>query len=183
MLTWFFGRRIVLLWHFPPVATNGTPSSKPPEKEHQEASGLLANNKTRGSRDIPYETRWEWNHTFYTRFTGTVTVNEAIAATNAFYDDPSSDMVSRVFWDFSAIDDFLINADEVEEIAASDHAASLYLPQQRAAFIIRHPGLIGLAEQYIAHMRELGSRWENRIFASVEEARQWLNAPREALNL
>lgn len=127
---------------------------------------------------MPYRTEWESPTSAYTRFTGKVTYAETVEATEAFYNDPRSDEVDRVYWDFSDIDGFAVSADSVQEMAGSDTAASRYLGPMKAAFVIRDRDLIALAEQYIALMRELGSPWQNRIFQSLDEARRWAEPAR-----
>ncbi len=122
---------------------------------------------------MPYSTTWESPASVCVHFTGLVTYPEAVHAINALYDDPRCDHVERAIWDFSGIDGFSVDGEEVEEIAYTDLAASDYVRHMRAAFVIRDPALLVLAEQYVAHMARLGSPWENRIFSSLVEARRW----------
>ncbi len=127
---------------------------------------------------MPYRVIWESPKSVWTKFSGLVTYGEALRATNALYDDPRSDDVVQAYWDFSDIDGFAVAEEEVEEMAYIDDVASRHMRPLKAAFVMRDPALIELAEQYIAHMRTLGSPWFNRIFASMDEARQWAGAAR-----
>lgn len=122
---------------------------------------------------MPYRVIWESNHAVWTKFSGVVTYAEALGATNAFYGDPRCDTAQCAFWDFTDIDGFVVDGSEVEEMAFVDHVASLYMRPLKSAFVLRDPALLELAEQYVAQMRELGSPWQNRIFGTMDEARQW----------
>ncbi len=122
---------------------------------------------------MPYRIVWETPQSIWTQFSGTVTFAETVAATNALYADPRSDEVLHAYWDFSGIDGFAVATGDVELMASTDEVASRYLGRMKAAFIVRDPELAVLTQRYIALMQEFGSRWENRIFASMEEARTW----------
>jgi hypothetical protein len=117
---------------------------------------------------------WESHSSVWVAFNGTATFGEATAATNAVYNDPRSDDLEFALWDFAAIDDFAVTERDVEEMAASDYAAGLYMKPLKAAFVIADPGLKDLGDQYISHMRKLGSPWQNRLFASLDDARKWI---------
>jgi len=123
---------------------------------------------------MAYKIIWESPSSIWVRFSGTVTFNETVNATNAVYADFRSDQIKSALWDFSAIDDFSVAEREVEEMAATDHAASLYMKPMRAAFILTDPRLKSLGEQYIAFMLEMGSPWQNRLFENLTDARKWV---------
>ena len=127
---------------------------------------------------MPHRIIWESKQSVWTKFSGIVTYVETLNATNALYNNPRCDDVLHAYWDFTEIDGFVVDESEVEEMAFVDNAASLYLRPMKAAFILSDPDLVALAEQYIAQMRDLGSPWENRIFPSMEDARDWMASTR-----
>ncbi|MBK7660365.1 MAG: hypothetical protein IPJ28_15100 [Betaproteobacteria bacterium] len=106
----------------------------------------------------------------WTKFSGIVTYGEVLDTTNTLYGNPRCDDVVHAYWDFSEIDGFVVDENEVEEMAYVDHAASLYLRPMKAAFILKRPGPAGTGPQYIAHMQSLGSTWQNRIFPTMERS-------------
>jgi hypothetical protein len=128
------------------------------------------------SHDMSFRFCWESNRSVYVQFSGDISEGDLTSATDTLYHDPRSDLVREVIWDFSGIDNFEISPTQVEVIAASDTAASSYMRSMKAAFVICHPELIELAKNYIATMERLGSPWQNRLFASEEDARRWLSA-------
>ncbi len=123
---------------------------------------------------MAYKINWESQNAVWVVFNGTVTFGEANAATNAVYSDPRSDDLQFALWDFAAIDDFAVTEREVEDMAASDYVAGLYMKPMKAAFIIADPRLKELGDQYISHLREFGSRWQNGLFDSLDDARKWI---------
>jgi len=127
---------------------------------------------------MPHRVIWESRVSVWTKFSGIVTYGEVLDTTHTLYANPRSDDVVHAYWDFSEIDGFVVDKSEVEEMAYVDHAASLYLRPMKAAFILSDPELLVLAEQYIAHMQALGSTWQNRIFPTMEEARDWMASAR-----
>ena len=127
---------------------------------------------------MPHRVIWESKQSVWTKFSGIVTYVETLNATNALYNNPRCDDVLHAYWDFTEIDGFVVDESEVEEMASVDNAASLYLRPMKVAFILSDPDLLVLAHQYIAHMQALGSAWQNRIFSTMEEARDWIASTR-----
>jgi hypothetical protein len=119
---------------------------------------------------------WQSNESVWVQFYETVTFGDALAATNALYSDPRSDSTKYAFWDFSTIDGFIVDSGEVDEMAAMDHAASLYMKPMKAAFIISDPNLMVLGKQYIDVIQSLGTRWQNKLFSNMLDAQQWAYA-------
>jgi hypothetical protein len=122
---------------------------------------------------MPYKASWESTESVRVEFFGELTFNDTLCATEDLYNDPRSDFVRNVFWDFSAITGFVVSEAEVTDMAAMDHAASLYMHPLKAAFIIRDPGLMQLGEQYVAMLSDMGCSWHNKLFTSMHDARQW----------
>lgn len=125
---------------------------------------------------MPYEFNWESSRTVCVRFFGVVTDDDLSAATHDLYNNERSDLVREAYWDFSSIDDFIINPESVEQLAIEDFGASTYMKPMKAAFIIQHSALAELADGYIGTMETLGSPWKNRLFSTMEEARKWMAA-------
>ncbi len=128
---------------------------------------------------MPYHLIWESPDTMRCHFFGSVDVANLNDATNDFYNDSRSDRVTRALWDFSAMTQFAVDREQVSEIAFSDHAASCYMKPMKAAFITANPEFAELARLYIAEMEQLGGDWSNRLFASPDEARDWMASPPE----
>ena len=122
---------------------------------------------------MPYKFNWESPESLRVEFFGVVTFVDAINATEDLYNDYRSDEVRYAFWDFSAIDGYLVSETEVTEMAAMDAAASEYMKPMKAAFIIRDRNLAALGEYYLATLRELGCPWQHELFCSMDDARQW----------
>lgn len=125
---------------------------------------------------MPYKLIWETPATMCCRFSGHVDVDDLGNATNDLYNDPRSDFTTGVLWDFSAMTGFDAGRDNISEIAASDSAASRYMRPMNAAFITEDPAFSELVRHYIAEMEMFESRWTNRLFPSMEEARRWLSS-------
>lgn len=126
---------------------------------------------------MPYRIIWESPNTMRCQFSGDVDAASVNKATNDFYNDERSDHVTQVLWDFSAMKRFTLEKGHVTEIAFTDFAASEYMKPIRAAFITTDPAFSALAKHYIAELEQLGSAWNNRLFASIEDARTWMAAP------
>lgn len=48
------------------------------------------------------------------QFKGSVTFEETVHATDVFYNDARSDNIRNVFWDFSGIEDFIVDENQVQ---------------------------------------------------------------------
>lgn len=59
-------------------------------------------------------------------------------------------------------------------MAYMDDAASRYMQPLKVAFVIGDPRLAILGAQYVELMRNLGSRWENKLFSTLDAARCWM---------
>jgi len=110
------------------------------------------------------------------QFSGHIDVADLNNATNDFYDAPLSDNITNVLWDFSAMTSFDVSPDAAKEIAFTDHVASQYMKPMKAAFITSDAEFSILANQYIDEMKQLKSRWTNRLFSSLAEAQDWLSS-------
>lgn len=128
------------------------------------------------SSHMAYRTIWESPESVRVEFFGTITYADALNATEGLYNDSRSDNVRYAFWDFSAINDFVVSEVEADEMAAMDHVASQYMKPMKAAFIIRDPKLIELAEQYIAALSDMRCQWSSKLFDNMDDARQWANS-------
>lgn len=125
---------------------------------------------------MPYKFNWESGRTIHVLFHGTVTQSDLTNASNDLFNDPRSDSVRQAYWDFTGIEGFTFEWPHVREIAATDSVASTYMGRMKAAFIIQDIELAELARGYIREMENMGSPWKNRLFPSMEEARQWMAA-------
>jgi hypothetical protein len=122
---------------------------------------------------MPYKFNWESEESVCVEFFGEVTFTDTMCATEDLYNDFRADHVRNVFWDFSTIKGFDVSEAEVTDMAAMDHAASLYMHPLKAAFIISDPKLMELAEQYIASLNDMGCSWQNKLFSNMDDARHW----------
>jgi hypothetical protein len=110
------------------------------------------------------------------QFDGHVEAADLNNATNDFYNDHRSDAVTKVLWDFSTMTHFELHKGHVSEIAFCDNAASRCMKPMKAAFITTHEAFSELAKHYIEEMEMLESYWTNRLFSSLEDARNWLSS-------
>lgn len=126
---------------------------------------------------MPYTLSWESPDTMRCRFYGDIDFADLNHATNDFYNDQRSDRVRNALWDFSAMTHFRVNDDQVLEIAATDNMASRYMKPMRAAFITTDAEFAELARHYTDEMERSASAWTNRLFFSLEDAREWIASP------
>lgn len=125
---------------------------------------------------MPYKLTWESRTTMWCRFFGDVDFVELNNASSDFFNDPRSDNITEALWDFSDMARFSVEEEHASEIAACDSAASRYMKPIKAAFITIDAEFAKLAEHYIDEMDKFESRWTNRLFSSLEDARNWLSA-------
>jgi type IV secretory pathway VirD2 relaxase len=125
---------------------------------------------------MPYKLIFESPTTMWCQFSGHVDVTDLNNATNDFYNDYRSDHVTKALWDFMAMTHFDVGKEHTSEIAFSDNAASRYMKPMMAAFIVTDEEFSEIAKHYIEEMEKLESYWTNRLFSSLEDARDWVSA-------
>ena len=124
---------------------------------------------------MPYKLIWQSDSTIWCRFFGQVDFGDVNNATNDFYNDFCSDQVIKALWDFTEMAGITVSERQASEIAATDSAASSYMKSMKAAFITGDPALAILIRQYIDEMERYGSPWSNRLFETIDEARDWID--------
>jgi hypothetical protein len=125
---------------------------------------------------MSYKLVWDTDHILHCHFSGVVDFNQVNDASNAFLADVRSEYASHAVWDFSGMTIFDVRKHQASELAATDCVASLYTKPLKAAFITNDESFAELVKQYIVEMEAYGARWTNKLFASIEEAMEWVVA-------
>ncbi len=119
-----------------------------------------------------YELIWEPRGVLK-RFYGPVTDTDIAGSVARVHGDRRFDTLRYVINDFRDGTGHRVPLDAVEEIAAIDDVASISNPHIRVALVAATPDFIELAKQYAGATLKL---YPTRIFSSLDEARNWLDA-------
>lgn len=127
---------------------------------------------------MPYATTWEDSGVLWT-FHGQVTGDEILRANQEIYRDARFRRMTYQVVDLTAVDRFDVTEDDMAMIAVHDRAAARSLPNVRVAIAAADEIIKDLSAFYDAVM--VGSPWQQRIFDSVREAREWLAQSTETI--
>jgi len=124
---------------------------------------------------MPFSTTWEESGVLWT-FRGNVTGDEILKASREIYADPRFQHLTYQIVDLTGVESFDVTEDDMARIAASDRAAARSTPHVQVAVAAADETIKDLSAFYDAAM--VGSPWNQRIFDSMSEAREWLGQPR-----
>ena len=111
-------------------------------------------------------------------FRGKVTGYEVLQANREIYGDPRFDRLKYQIVDLTAVEFFDVTEDDMAVIAANDRAAARSKPHVRIAVAAEDEIIKDLSAFYDAAM--VGTPWNQRIFDSMSEAREWAMERKEA---
>ena len=120
---------------------------------------------------MPYSTPWEESGVLWT-FRGKVTGEEMLKANQEIYDDPRFQHLTYQIVDLTGVEFFDVTEDDMALIAVNDRVAARSKPGVRVAVAAADELIKDLSAFYDAVM--VGSPWQQRIFDSMNEAREWL---------
>jgi len=123
---------------------------------------------------MPYSSQWEPGGV-YRRYTGVVSGVELIEASLDMYADSRFDDIHYLIADFSQVDGFEITMEEVEKLAHFNTAAAKTNGNVKTALVLTDDHAKGLVSIYDIVAQANNSPWENKVFATVEHARRWLD--------
>lgn len=120
---------------------------------------------------MPYSTTWEPRGVMWT-FWGVVTGEELFRSNGEVYGDPRFDDITYELVDLTGVDRFDVTEEDMLVMAASDRAASRSNANVRIAVAANDPSIRAMSERYSE--AAVRSPWQQRVFTSVEDARNWL---------
>lgn len=89
------------------------------------------------------------------------------------YGDPRFDDLLYQIVDISEVEQFTATSEDVDAAAALDDAATITKPRLVVAVVAVEGEALAVAEFYKFAM--IASRWNVRIFSTIEEATQWVH--------
>ena len=104
-------------------------------------------------------------------YEGQITSMELSAVVRRIQEDERYDTIRYILHDCTACTGATYTPTNLEELAATDHAAAMHNPRVRAAVIATHPEMIAFTRQYLSAGL---NRHEWRIFSTLEQARDWV---------
>jgi hypothetical protein len=119
-----------------------------------------------------YEIQWEAPAGVVKRHFGRVSGKELLEGVLGVEGDPRFDGLLYVINDFLACTAVDVTESELEEIAAIDKAAYALNPRIRIAVVATHPEAMAAGSAYA---KSSLNSYETRLFATMTEARRWLN--------
>lgn len=125
---------------------------------------------------MSYEIIWE-PRGVVKRYFGHVTSADMVQSVTDVEGNPRFDDLRYVINDFLAIDDISSSQKDVDDISVLDKGASFTNPQIRIAVVTTSPDVTALATAYAESSM---NAYPTKIFASLSEARSWLDAPEQA---
>ena len=124
-----------------------------------------------------YEHIWNGNE-FTHRFYGTTSSEEVQLSIIRAQGDARFDAITEVIIDCTACESVTVRLDVVEEVAATDFAASKSNPNIRRAVITDNSEIINAVKSYL----DSGlSPYPMRVFTSVADARKWFASTPKAV--
>ena len=121
---------------------------------------------------MPFKIKWEKQGSV-TTYSGTVNIDEVFEADRYFNNDPRSDDAEYQIIDFSQAKPGIVDESRILHIAAMDYGVSHSIPQLNVAFITEDQYIKRLCNDYINMCKEMGIKWNFRIFSEMKSARRW----------
>lgn len=119
---------------------------------------------------MPHKLIWEPKGVYW-KYYGQVSGKEVIGASTEIYGDPRFDDLKYKLVDFTDVEIFNMNNDEMLQIACQHKAANLSNPNIKNA-LISNEKTKDLSEKFSAFFK--GSTWEVQVFQDINEANEWL---------
>ena len=118
---------------------------------------------------MPYTTKWEDN-IFLATFSGNTNALEFNRCDESLNADENFDTCRYVIFDFSQVEEFNLQIDEINEIAAMDYASSLTNKKLTVLLVIDDEDIETLAGYYKQEISSLP--WEVSVFKTLNEAQK-----------
>lgn len=120
---------------------------------------------------MPYEIIRE-PQGIHKRFWGVVTAGEFLSSVGKFHSDPRFENIRYTINDFAATESFVMGESGILDTAAINIGATFVNPKYRILAVTEDPTIIAMAKKY----DELTGLPPILVFATLAEARQWLQA-------
>lgn len=109
----------------------------------------------------------------YKRFWGVVTPAEFLASVHEFHSDPHFESIRYTINDFLATEHFRMPESAIEDVAAINLGASFVNQKIKIAAVTTDSVIIEMARKFA----EISQSYPTQLFASLDEARNWVQAP------
>ena len=122
---------------------------------------------------MAHQYHWEENGLLRV-YTDKISGDEVFDSNLKLHGDMRFDDIQYVINDFTRVTDFAVSEQDIAKIAIVDNVASKSKPVLKIAIVATLEPLLDWINKYLSGMQ--GSPYECQIFASLDEARQWVNA-------
>jgi len=123
---------------------------------------------------MSYETYWEDEGVRWV-YLGAMTDDDILKSNLELYEDPRFETIRYEIADLRQIDRFEGSSRAVRRLSRMDRDQASRNPNIRVAILADADLMRGIANVYA--LSGADAPWETRVFASEDEAREWLGAP------
>ena len=123
---------------------------------------------------MPYQANWE-ERGVYLRFYGDTTDQEVAGSSRKGQGDPRFEQIRYVILDFRDCSSVQLTKGVLEELAATDMAASRTNPNIKIAVIAKQPDALEMVSSYLSTGIEA---YPLRVFQAQDQARAWAQEKR-----
>lgn len=104
--------------------------------------------------------------------TGVVTSEDLLSLSAEMYNHPNMEHFRYQLWHMDGVDDLLISAQQMREVARQDMETAVAFPRMKVAIVSNSSLVYGMGRMYEAFCD--GSGWETMVFHDLDEARRWI---------
>jgi hypothetical protein len=122
---------------------------------------------------MPYRTVWEPEGVLW-RFWGAATGQELLQSNLDIYGDSRFDDIRYEICDFLDVTTIDLDERDLRKVAHLDLAAAKTNPRIKVAVVTNRDLIKGYTNMYAAYVGQ--SPWETQFFATMAEARDWIDA-------
>ena len=117
---------------------------------------------------------WE-EHGILFRHTGTVTDQEVLMMNNIMYGDVRFEKISYQISDYSGVTNNRITSSDAKVIGTLDRTSSHWNSKKMRVAVVTHDEkFVPVVKSYFREFA--GTRWEGRIFETLEKAQEWVRS-------
>ncbi|MEA5097256.1 MAG: hypothetical protein VB032_01795 [Burkholderiaceae bacterium] len=125
---------------------------------------------------MPYQTIWE-EHGAYVRLYGHIAEQEIVKLRRECQDDHRFQEIRYLLLDLRESEDVVVSLAHLQAMATADSLAKMLNETLNIVVVTHHPQIGGLVDRYAS----LGmDTYQIRVFAEIDEAREWLGAEVES---
>lgn len=128
---------------------------------------------------MPVTTNWEPEGLVFIA-SGIITADEILAINFDFLDVPEGTTPRYQIIDATTAERFELDKMDLVNISADDLSVSRKYPNVKVAMVSGNDKIRALFMDYMKISWAINTSWEIRVFNSMQNARQWLNAPKSA---